>query len=143
MLLKLLKKLFRPWLRLFAGRGRSASVFAVRATIASPPAPAPAVAGFVQRVAPPADFHLAARLASVAHLNTRTGRIPASSGKRTANTKAVPKLQPATRKRTTVPATVIRSRAAVQTARSAQVLPMPKASRSRCIPLDIRIQQAA
>ena len=141
MLLKLFKKLCRPWIWLFAGRRRPAAVIVVRETIAA--APAPAVAGFVFRLAPPADLHLAARLASVAHLNTKVGRIPASRGKRAAHSKAIPKLQPATRKRAPAPTSRMRGPAKIQATEAAQALPMQPPSSSRCIPLDIRIQRAA
>jgi hypothetical protein len=139
MLLALLKRLLRLWL--FAGADRPTTVTVVRETIAPPPAPA--VAGFVLRLAPPADLHLAARLASVAHLNTKAGRIPAARGKPAANSKAMPKLQPATRKRSPVQTSAIRGPATMPPVRNAQVVPMQKTSGSRCIPLDIRIQQAA
>jgi hypothetical protein len=49
----------------------------------------PAVAGFVHRVSKP-DFRLAARLQSVSGLNTRAGRIPNRSARRTRAVKPSP-----------------------------------------------------
>ena len=107
--------------------------------------PVPAVAGFVFRQAPPpVDFHLSARLASVAHLNTRAGRIPAHRGRRPAATKAVPKLVPATRKRSPIPHQPVRTTAQTIAPIAAEVVVMPRQpATSRCIPIDIRIEQAA
>jgi hypothetical protein len=136
-----LNRLSMLWRRLFAGRSRPAAVTEVREAIVS--APAPAVAGFAYRLGPPAEFQLAARLASVAHLNTKAGRIPATRGKRAVNAKTIPKLQPATRKRAPTPAAKLRGSAKIEISRNAQVIAMQTPSNSRCIPLDIRIQQAA
>ena len=105
----------------------------------------PAVAGFVSRLPPPpADFHLSARLASVAHLNTRSGRVPALRGRRPAAAKAVPKLVPATRKRSPIPHQRVRPTAPTVAPIAADVVAMAKQPAiSRCIPLDIRIELAA
>jgi hypothetical protein len=138
MLHNLRNRVSRLLQRLFGRRSRPVSVTPAREAIVSP-----AVAGFVFRLAPPVDFQLAARLASVAHLNTKAGRIPTSRGRPATNSKPIPKLQPATRKRAPTQAAKMRGPAKIEVARNAQVIAIQTPSNSRCIPLDIRIQQAA
>jgi hypothetical protein len=134
------------WLRGLLSRNARAAADEV------PPAPvaaaftvaAPAVAGFVHRIAaPPVDFHLAARIASVAHLNTRAGRSPATRPQRAPATKAIPKLQQAGRKRSPVPTQRPLPRAQSAAEPTGVVTMSRTAPRSRCVPLDIRIAEAA
>jgi len=99
----LLGRAGRSLIRTFGGRGR------VRITIAGPAtalipailnadvAAAPAVAGFVKRIARP-DFRLAARTASVAALNTKSGRRPRTAGTSRHHGPPVPKARLGTKK---------------------------------------------
>ena len=111
-------------------------------------APATAVAGFVYRLEPaleittPVDFHLSARLASVAHLNTRAGRLPSKRQRPNTNEKAMPKLQQQLPKRSVIGAQKPRFSKAMTTNQGAQVVTLIQPT-SRCIPLDIRIARAA
>lgn len=121
---------------------QSAAAVMVMPTAAQPEQPGPAVAGFVLRLPlRPTNFHLPARLASVAHLNTRAGRIPTSRGGRTPAIKAMPKLQDQQRKRSAPP--IARPVAASRAVTTARIIALPLNTKSRCIPLDIRIAKAA
>jgi hypothetical protein len=102
----------------------------------------PSVAGFLQRVQPSTNFHLAARLASVSHLNTKSGRTPCARQRPDTRCKQIPKLLPRVVKRNA--ATKPRPRVATAEMRSPQpnivTLTQPTA---RCAHLDIRLAQAA
>ncbi len=110
---------------------------------------APAVAGFVHRIAPPADFRLAARIAGVAYLNTRAGRIPRPRGRVQPNTKPIPKLVSAAHKNSKNgkssklhaprPPIVVRGRKPDNT----NVVPLRPTTVSQCVPLEARIRLAA
>ena len=104
--------------------------------------PATAVAGFLQRTQPPTNFHLAARLASVSHLNTKAGRIPCSRQRPDARSKQMPKLQPRVVKRSTAPATKPLIAMAAQPLAQQNVVALINPA-ARCVPLDIRIARAA
>ena len=111
-------------------------------------APSTAVAGFVYRLEPTSatttatEFHLSARLASVAHLNTRAGRVPSNRQRPNTTNKAMPKLQQHLPKRSVISAQKPRYSKAVNMNQGAQVVALIQPT-SRCIPLDIRIARAA
>ncbi|MEQ1615722.1 MAG: hypothetical protein ABL904_23450 [Hyphomicrobiaceae bacterium] len=114
------------------------------AVMAVPTTYAPAVAGFVHRFVPPVDFQLSARLASVAHLNTKIGRIPRTTCPPQPNAKAIPKSTGSNRKRSKLHMSTnsITAARAVKAQKSAKLFQLP-APQSRRIPLEIRIAQAA
>jgi hypothetical protein len=106
-------------------------------------APATAVAGYLHRLVVPVEFQLSARLSSVAHLNTRAGRVPHCPGQRRTNAKDQPKVQNPCRKRSKVSAPQPRFAAGAPAKQnSAAIIQLP-ASGSRRIPLDVRIARAA
>ncbi len=120
-----------------------AAVGVIHAEITTPShSPATMVAGFLQRIEQPANFHLAARLASVSHLNTKAGRTPCSRQRPDARCKQIPKLLPRVVKRNA--ATGQKPRVAIAAMPLAQpniiTLTQPTARNMR---LDIRIARAA
>ncbi len=111
-------------------------------------APATAVAGFVYRfestteITASVDFHLSARLASVAHLNTRAGRVPSKRQRLNTNDKAMPKLQHQLPKRSLIGAQKPRFSKAIDTSQNSCIVTLIQPT-NRCIPLDVRIARAA
>ena len=154
MLFVLIKRLSQlaTWI-VTGGRKSAAAPCAIEPTAH---AVAPAVAGFEQRLEPelelrpllapraqrPVDFQLAARLASVAHLNTRAGRVPNSRQRPNAQAKVMPKLVNHAPKRSAIttqkPRIASRPVVAVQAENVTQLQ-----LESRCIPLEVRIARAA
>lgn len=108
--------------------------------------PAPAVAGFVYRLpTPPTDFQLPARLASVARLNTPAGRVPYSRPAAGAKGKMMPKAAASARQRSKPASypTLQRQSNSVAAAGTASAVVDIASARRRCIPLEVRIKQAA
>ncbi len=117
-------------------------VSAARSEISTLPA-VPAVAGFVLRLPPPpTNFHLAARLASVAHLNTRAGRAPYVPTQPVTAAKAMPTVTTASRKRGAMAPAVTKRPSLVRGKPSNNVVALPTAA-ARCIALADRIKNAA
>ena len=104
--------------------------------------PATAVAGFLQRIERPTNFHLAARLASVSHLNTKAGKIACSRQRPDARSKQMPKLQPRVPKRNAAAGRNQRVAIAAMPLVQPNVITLTQPT-ARCVPLDIRTARAA
>ena len=94
-----------------------------------------------QPILPAIDFHLSSRLASVAHLNTKAGRMPCPRNRPDARAKVMPKRLQITPKRCAINPAKKRS-ATSSTPAQVEIIRLLQ-PQPRCVPLDIRIAQAA